>query len=306
MAITPPANVWLPAFRGFGGFVVSQLNTGMLIDTAQLRQNLSNPDWVVFDCRHDLVDHERGRWLYAEAHVPGAHFVPFEAALAGEKTGRNGRHPLPDAIEFAAFLNCHGITPATQIVAYDDAGGQYAARLWWLARWIGLTRVGVLDGGLAKWIVENSALDNDSPRPRARGRVVARPANSLVRSAADVLQGIRSGRGLVIDARAPERYRGEVEPVDRVAGHIPNAVNRCYRQNLNSDLTFRAPGDLRREFSALLDRRGPGQVIHQCGSGVTACVNLLAMEWAGLPGSALYPGSWSEWSSDPSRPVARG
>ena len=194
----------------------------------------------------------------------------------------------------------------TQIVAYDDVGGQYAARLWWLARWIGLTRVGVLDGGLAKWIADGHPVTTEIPAPRGGGRVVARPDATMVRSAADVLAGTAQGSSLVVDARAPERYRGEVEPIDPVAGHIPSAVNRFFKLNLNPDLTMRAPAELRRDFAAMLDDRPPDEVIHHCGSGVTACVNLLAMEHADLRGSTLYVGSWSEWIADPSRPVARG
>lgn len=278
----------------------------MLVNTAQLRQNLQNPDWVVFDCRHDLADHTRGAKVYAEGHVPGAYFAPVETELSGQKTGRNGRHPLPAADDFAAFLNRHGVHPSTQIVAYDDVGGQYAARLWWLARWIGLTRVAVLDGGLPKWLGEGNPLARDISPARAAGTIVAHPDAAMVRTADDVLAGLSSGGSVVFDARAPERYRGETEPIDKIAGHIPSAVNRFFKLNLNPDLTMRAPGELRREFEAALGSRRPAEAVHQCGSGITACVNLLAMEHAGLGGSSLYVGSWSEWSSDPARPVARG
>lgn len=278
----------------------------MLVTTEQLKQNLSQPDWVVFDCRHDLADHQRGQRVFRDGHIPGAYFVPVETALAGAKTGTNGRHPLPAAADFATFLAHHGVDERTQIVAYDDVGGQYAARLWWLARWIGLTRVSVLDGGLPKWIAEgNRMVTGDSPH-RARTTLIAHPDNTMIRTAADVVAGTTQGTSLVIDARAPERFRGETEPIDRVAGHIPSAVNRFFKLNLNADLTMRASADLRCEFEAILGVRRPEQAIHQCGSGVTACVNVLAMERAGLGGSAVYVGSWSEWSADPSRPVARG
>lgn len=278
----------------------------MLIDCAQLSQNLSNVDWVVFDCRHDLADHQRGARVYGDGHIPGAHFAPVETVLSGVKSGINGRHPLPNADDFAAFLSEHGVNATTQIVAYDDVGGQYAARLWWLARWIGLTRVAVLDGGLPKWIASGHPLTAEVPAPRGGGRVVARPDATMLRSAAGILAGTSRGSCLVIDARSPERFRGENEPIDKVAGRIPSAVNRFFKLNLKPDLTMLAPADLRREFEAVLGRRRPDQVIHQCGSGVTACVNLLAMEQAGLGGSALYVGSWSEWISDPARPIARG
>jgi thiosulfate/3-mercaptopyruvate sulfurtransferase len=280
----------------------------MLIDAATLHRHLGDPDWVVFDCRHDLSEHARGAQLYAEGHLPGAFFAPVETVLSGEKTGANGRHPLPDAQAFAAFLNAHGVTPETQIVAYDDVGGQYAARLWWLARWIGLTRAAVLDGGLPKWRASGYALTRDVPTRRDGGSVIARPDATAVVEAASVLETVNgSGGWLVLDARAPERFRGEVEPIDRVAGHIPSARNRFFKLNLTPDQTMRPAAELRREFEAVLgDAWRPEQVVHQCGSGITACANLLAMEHAGLRGSKLYVGSWSEWIADPARPIARG
>ncbi|HVU35768.1 MAG TPA: sulfurtransferase [Opitutaceae bacterium] len=278
----------------------------MLITLEELQERLARRDCVVFDCRHDLVEPQRGRAAYHAGHLPGAHFASVDNDLSGERTGRNGRHPLPEAIEFAAFLNRHGVTPATPIVAYDDAGGSYAARLWWLARWIGLTHVAVLDGGWKKWLAEGRPVTTEAPAQPNHGCVVAQPAGRMVQTAADVLAATRERTCLVVDARAPERFRGEVEPIDRVGGHIPTAVNRCYRDNLNPDQTLRPAEDLRREFKALLGNWKPADVVHQCGSGITACVNLLAMEVAGLVGSRLYPGSWSEWSSDPSRPIARG
>ena len=278
----------------------------MLTSTKELFEHLSDPSWIIFDCRHDTFDHQRGARVYAESHVPGAHFCPVETALAGAKTGTNGRHPLPRPEDFAAFLNRHGVKPDTQIVAYDDAGGQYAARFWWVARWIGLNRVSLLDGGWPAWIAENRPISRDVPSLRGGGTVVARPdAAHFV--TVDVLQAGLEARTLaVIDARTPERFRGESEPVDPVAGRIPSALNRFFKLNLNPDHTFRSPAKLRSEFEAMLGGRSPAQVVHQCGSGVTACVNLLAMEHAGLPGSRLYVGSWSEWISDPARPIARG
>jgi thiosulfate/3-mercaptopyruvate sulfurtransferase len=278
----------------------------MLISTAQLQAHLGDPGWVVFDCRHDLGDHARGRAVYAEGHLPGAYFAAVETDLSGAKTGTNGRHPLPRAEDFAAFLSRHGVTPQTQVVAYDDAGGLYAARLWWLARWIGVTRVGVLDGGLPKWREENREMTTALPAPRAGGTVVARPDDRQWVGAAEVSRGISARRVRVVDARAAERFRGDVEPIDPVAGHIPTALNRFYRANLRPDQTMRPAEELRQDFTALLGRVDPAQVIHQCGSGVTACSNLLAMELAGLTGSKLYPGSWSEWVADATRPVARG
>ncbi len=278
----------------------------MLVDVSGLRAHLGDPQWLILDCRHDLTDHTRGRRLYDESHLPGAHFMPVETALAGEKTGVNGRHPLPAPQAFAECLNQLGATATTRIVAYDDVGGQYAARLWWLARWIGLEHVHVLDGGWSAWTTGGHPLDAAVPPARGGGTVQARADASRIATTEEVLASLTTGRHLVVDARAPERYRGEVEPIDRVAGRIPSAASRFFKANLNADLTLRAPADLRREFASLLGGRPAAEVIHQCGSGVTACVNLLAMEHAGLTGSRLYPGSWSEWIADPARPVARG
>lgn len=277
----------------------------MLVPTHELIQHLNAPDWVIFDCRHDLSDYGRGARMYAEGHIPGAHFAPVETELSGPKTGKNGRHPLPSAEAFAAFLARHGVTPETQVVAYDDVGGQYAARLWWMARWIGLTRVAVLDGGYPKWVAEKNPITT-APSPVRSGNVVAKPNPTLAVTAADVLAGAKTGSLLVVDARAPERFRGETESLDPVAGHIPTAQNRFFKSNLNPDLTMRPATQLRAEFAQLLGNRRPADVAHQCGSGITACVNLLAMEHAGLAGSRLYVGSWSEWIADPARPIATG
>ena len=231
--------------------------------------------------------------------------MPVETALSGAKTGTNGRHPLPEPDAFAAFLAVHGVTPETQIVAYDDVGGQYAARLWWLARWIGLTRVAVLDGGWPKWLAEGHPITTEPSATRV-GFVTARPDETRWTGVKAIEAGVRTNACAVLDARAPERFRGEVEPIDNVAGRIPGALNRFFKANLNADLTLRPADELRREFAALLGDRKPEEVVHQCGSGITACANLLAMEHAGLSGSRLYPGSWSEWSADPARPVACG
>lgn len=268
--------------------------------------HLKDPDWVVFDCRHDLADHGKGGRLYAAGHVPGAHFAAVETMLSGVKTGSNGRHPLPSPQDFAAFLARHGVTPGRQIVAYDDVGGMYAARLWWLARWVGLGRVALLDGGWPKWTAEARMVAADASRPVPAAPISIRLNERSVWSADEVSRHLTDPDFLLIDARAGERYRGEVEPMDPVAGHIPGAVHRFYRANLNADLTLRPAVELRREFMDLIGERSPGQVGHQCGSGITACANLFAMEYAGLGDSKLYAGSWSEWVSDPSRPVATG
>ncbi len=278
----------------------------MLISAETLSQNLQNPGWVLFDCRHDLGDHTLGEQRYRESHIPGAHFAPVETALSGQKTGKNGRHPLPEAVDFAAFLSEHGVTPRSTIVAYDDAGGLFAARLWWLARWIGLENVALLDGGWTKWTLAGRPVTQDIPARVPASPLEARQNPEWVWSADDVLRRLGDEAFALVDARAAERYRGDSEPMDPVAGHIPGALNRFYKTNLNADLTFRAPDDLKREWEALIGRRSPEQVGHQCGSGITACANIFAMEYAGLTGSKLYAGSWSEWVADSSRPVAKG
>jgi thiosulfate/3-mercaptopyruvate sulfurtransferase len=280
----------------------------MLVTTSELSSHLNDSTWVVFDCRHDLTDHSRGARLYAENHIPGAHFAAVEAALSGTKTGRNGRHPLPAPELFAEFLRGHGVTAASRVVAYDDAGGLYAARLWWMARWIGLEQVALLDGGLPKWTAEGRPLTPVAPERRpAAEPLPVRLRHDATWDTAEVQRRLgESDANALIDARAAERYRGEVETIDPVAGHIPGARNRFYKANLKPDLTFRPAAELRTEFEALLDGRAPANVGHQCGSGITACANLFAMEYAGLPGSKLYAGSWSEWVADASRPVARG
>ena len=274
----------------------------MLIDTHDLSLHLTDPQWVIFDCRHDLMDAGKGERLYRQGHIPGAHFANIDIDLSGEKNGTNGRHPLPSPASFAAFLARHGVSTTATIVAYDDAGGQFASRLWWMARWIGLANAYLLDGGILKWVAEGRALSQDVPVPQPVA-LQASPDPLMLWSAAEVQAHLNDPAFGLIDARAPERYRGEVEPIDPVAGHIPGAVNRFYKLNLNDDLTLRPAAEIRREFLDLVSNKEPGNVLHQCGSGVTACMNIFAMEYAGLKGSKLYAGSWSEWISDPARPI---
>ena len=278
----------------------------MLVSVADLVAHLDDADWVVFDCRHDLMDLGKGERLYREGHIAGAHFAHLDIDLSGEKSGTNGRHPLPSPAAFGAFLARHGVTASSKIIAYDDAGGPYAARLWWLARWIGLGNVALLDGGLPAWIAAGLPLSRAVPVPRpAALRAQANPL--MVWSAAEVQARMHDKAAMtLIDARAPERYRGDVEPIDPIGGHIPGARNRFFKDNLHADSTMRAPEEIRLAFHALAPELNPDKVVHQCGSGVTACANLFAMEYAGLRGSKLYAGSWSEWVSDPLRPTAKG
>jgi thiosulfate/3-mercaptopyruvate sulfurtransferase len=275
-----------------------------LIGALELAQRLRDPDWVVFDCRFDLADSTFGCQAYAASHVPGAFFLDLDEDLSGSKTGTNGRHPLPDPAQLAARLEACGVGNHTQVVAYDDAGGMFAARLWWLLRWLGHHRVAVLDGGLHAWLAAGQALDEALPEPRAATYALALRPDRV--DAQYVRQHLDQPDMVLIDARSPDRFRGENEMLDPVGGHIPGAINRFFRDNLDARGCFKQASVLREEFGALIGSHAPRQVVHQCGSGVTACVNVLAMEAAGLSGSRLYAGSWSEWCADPSRPVARG
>lgn len=277
----------------------------MLVSTAELAAHLDDPSWVIFDCRHDLTDPIKGQNVYATGHITGAFFAGVDSDLSGEKTGSNGRHPLPDPQAFADFLDRCGVTAKSRVVAYDDVGGQYAARLWWMTRWIGQPNAAVLDGGWPKW--NTAGLPTSSEIPAAVSGAVSVELNpSLLASTADVEHILESGEGQIVDARAPERYRGEVEPLDPVAGHIPGATNHFFKRSLRDDLTFKPSEEIREDFGSALADRAPGEVVHQCGSGITACVNLFAMELAGLSGSKLYAGSWSEWVADQDHPVSRG
>lgn len=258
---------------------------------------------LVVDCSFDLTDAGAGERAFAEAHLPGAIYAHLDRDLAGAKTGRNGRHPLPARADWAATLARLGVTPARAVVLYDAQGGMYAARAWWMLRWVGHAAVSVLDGGLQAWKAAGGAVESGAVTPVAASAPYSIGESLVPAVDADALQK-SLGRVTLLDARAGERYRGEVEPLDARAGHIPGARNRFFKDNLDAQGRFRTAAELRAAFEAF--GAAPDRVVHQCGSGVTACHNLLAMEVAGLPGSALYPGSWSEWSSDPARPVAVG
>ena len=265
----------------------------------------AHPEWRIFDCRHDLKNTEYGRQAYLRGHIPGALFLHLDEDLSGLKTGGNGRHPLPDAADFARRMSALGIDATTQVVAYDNEGGIFASRLWWMLRWLGHDKAALLDGGLAGWKRSKRVLEERVPTFEPRN-FTACPQDMAV-DVEQVLADLGSEWMLILDARSPERFRGEKETLDPVGGHIPGALNRFYFDNLDDDGCFFKPAaELRAEFLALLAGRPAAQVVQQCGSGVTACHNLLAMELAGLSGSKLYPGSWSEWCADPSRPVAQG
>ena len=273
------------------------MNGSTLVSTGELAANLAK--WRVFDCRHDLVKPELGEQQYRQGHIPGALFAHLERDLSGRKTGTNGRHPLPEPQDFEKWLERTGLTPKDQAVCYDAGPGAMAARLWWMLRWIGHEKVAVLDGGFAKWTKEGRPVSPDVP--------LFTPLNYPIKlrpqSAVDVRALKKNmGKSLLLDARAPARYRGEQEPIDPVAGRIKGAKNRFNMDNVSPDGTFKSPAELKHAFQSILENRSPGEVVHYCGSGVAACHNLLAMEIAGLKGGKLYAGSWSEWSADPSRP----
>ena len=270
-----------------------------LISAAELRA--TSPAPLLLDCSFDLADPALGEQAYGAGHLPGAIYVHLDRDLSGPKTGHNGRHPLRTREAYAEWMGSLGITPGRDVVVYDRQAGMFAARAWWVLRWMGHAQVAVLDGGLDAWVRTGGPLTTDVPAPtRAAPAPATLPAMPTI-DAATLLSRLPGLR--VLDARAPERYRGDVEPLDRVAGHIPGARNRFFKDNLQPDGTFKPAGDLRAEYEALTS--GAGEVVVQCGSGVTACHDLLALEWAGLGTATLYPGSWSEWSADPARPVER-
>lgn len=275
-----------------------------VISPEQLHERLADSGLAIFDCRHSLGDFSLGRRLYDESHIPGAFFADTETDLSGTKTGTNGRHPLPDPESLARFLRVRGVGDDTQIVAYDEGADIFAPRLWFLARWIGHAAVAVLDGGFTAWNAHGYPVTAAPMQPVREGALTLRLHPEYLVDAEYVQQRLRSDEMQLIDARAADRYSGETAGIDPVAGHIPGAENRCFEENFRPDGTLKSPQELRADFErAGLD---PMRTVHQCGSGVSATVNYLAMHHAGLDGSRIYNGSWSEWISDPSRPIATG
>ncbi len=278
-----------------------------LISAAQLSPQADNPNWVIVDCRHDLMNLAAGRDGYAIAHLPNALFADMETELSGPKQGADGvfrgRHPLPERAAFMETLRSWGVNDESQVIAYDAHGGMFAARLWFLLRWVGHKGVAVLDGGMAAWQSAGLPLTTKVIE-RSRGHIHERESLVPTVNVDQVLANTKSALRIVVDARAADRFRGENETIDPVGGHIPGARNRFFKDNLREDGRFKDANVLKAEFSSVID--DPADAIMQCGSGVTACHNLLALEVAGLKGAALYPGSWSEWCADPARPVATG
>lgn len=286
-----------------------------LIDPTALAHLAASPAGRprIVDCSHDLVQPDLGRQQYEQAHIPGALHAHLDRDLSGPTTGSNGRHPLPTAEALCAWLGRQGITPDMTVVAYDRSGGMYAARLWWMLRWVGHRQVRVLDGGWKAWVAAGL--------PEERGAGVSTPAATYPARSLDasqavdlsfVLRNLESRDAVLVDARAAGRYAGEGETIDPIGGHIPGALNRFFMDNLDADGRFKSATTLRAEWQAVAGAHlqgppAPGTgLVMQCGSGVTACHNLLALELAGLGGARLYPGSWSEWCSDRTRPMATG
>lgn len=273
-----------------------------LINVDALNAHLNTPNWVVVDCRFSLADTEAGYRAYRDGHIPGARYAHLDNDLSGPITPLTGRHPLPDPTPLTDALGRWEIGDETQVVAYDDMGGMLAAaRLWWLLRWLGHQAVAVLDGGFSAW--RRAGLPLSTGEPTVQTVVFNGRPNQQLWLTTEQMENL-SSEALLLDGRAAARYRGEVEPIDPVAGHIPGAINAPIEENLTAEGYFRPLSELQARFSKVLSGHPPTAVVHSCGSGVTACHNLLAMEAAGFPGSRLYAGSWSEWIRDPNRPIA--
>lgn len=276
-----------------------------LIDPSTLAGHLTEPQQVIIDCRSDTLDPAKGAALYAQDHIPGARYVHPDVQLSGQKSGTNGRHPLPDPDALRRDLGLLGIGPGSQVVAYDADNSTYASRLWWLLRWLGHEAVAVLDGGYARWCREGFPVSSgaETPKPKA---FQGAPREGWWLGPDQLAKGLHDPAIALIDSRSQERYHGINGPIDPTGGHIPGAVNYFFMRNLTADKTFKSPEELKTQWTAVLDGRTPDKAVVYCGFGITACTNLLALEHAGLPGARLYPGSWSEWSADATRPMATG
>ncbi len=274
-----------------------------LVDVATVAAQIKHPDWVILDCRFELTDPTWGETQFAAGHLPGAQYAHLDRDLAAPPTATSGRHPLPDPEVFAAKARAWGIHPGTQVVVHDQAGGVFAARAWWLFRWLGHPQVALMDGGYAAWCAAGQAVSTET-LVRPIGNFVPHPDSTQVANVDDVVAALGHSTMHLVDARGADRFAGENESMDARAGHVPGAVNHPFATNLAAG-RLQAPDALRERWLATLDGRDPGEMVAMCGSGVSACHNLLAMELAGLPGARLYPGSWSEWIKDPDRPVAK-
>jgi thiosulfate/3-mercaptopyruvate sulfurtransferase len=274
-----------------------------LISAAELANHLNKPDWLVFDCRFSLADSSAGARAYRQGHIPGARYADLNRHLSSPVKSYTGRHPLPNFKELVQQLGEWGVSNRSQVVVYDDVGGAFAGRFWWLLRCLGHHQVALLDGGIRHWQKQQLPITTELPNivpTQFRGY----PQPQLWLDAATVENALATRTITLIDARTPERFNGLQEPIDPVAGHVPKAINRPFQLNLDKNGLFLPAEQLKSQFQTLINPRSPGQVVHMCGSGVTACHNLLAMEVAGLTGSRLYAGSWSEWITNKNRAVA--
>ena len=276
-----------------------------LIQSAELAAAMADARCAILDCRFDLAQPDWGERSYASAHIPEALYAHLDRDLAGTITPASGRHPLPNPADWAATLGRWGIDQNVQVVAYDQGSGAYAARLWWLMRWAGHARVAVLDGGYAAWVAAGLPL-SAAVKARTATRCTMQPSSPSTFDTAAIEPALKRGQIVLVDARAADRFAGENESIDPVAGHIPGAINQPFMHNLDARGRFLPAPELARRWRALLGARAASELVSMCGSGVTACHNLLALEIAGLSGAQLYPGSWSEWIRDPARGVARG
>jgi thiosulfate/3-mercaptopyruvate sulfurtransferase len=281
------------------------MNYTTLISAENLYLNLDNSNWVIFDCRFSLADADTGAKAYRKGHIANARYAHLNNDLSSAATSQTGRHPLPDFSLLAKKLGLWGAGNPSQIVVYDDAGDAFAGRFWWLLRCLGHERVAVLDGGIKHWLRQGYPITTRLPTIKPASFRAYLNTNQWL-NAAQVRDSLAAKAIKLIDARTPERYRGEQEPIDPVAGHVPGALNRPFQLNLNGQGLFLSADELRRQFIQLLGDTPASKSVHMCGSGVTACHNLLAMEYAGLPGSKLYAGSWSDWISNKNRSVAVG
>lgn len=276
-----------------------------LISPQELAARCGSPELLIVDCRFELSDTGKGESAWRAAHLPNAYYAHLDRDLSDLSKPGLGRHPLPDIAHFAAVLKRWGWRPDLQVVAYDDANGATASRLWWMLRLVGHRRAAVLEGGYAAWSAAGLPLTSETPAQAGEAVDLAYATDQIV-YAGELEAGLHDRSLLLLDARGAARFRGEVEPIDPVAGHIPGARNRPFTDNLDGGGAFKQAAALRAEFEAIIDGYAAEQVVHSCGSGVTACHNLLAMEHAGLEGSRIFAPSWSGWIADPSRPVARG